>query len=205
MGEVPKGVLLINKIARTLTRAWMEIEFGQEFGVSRLGLKPSLQISLSPHRPFPNASVKWNKLSSGTTNPLQIENATVRYLSGVMPGWGNNRSPNNNYTVGSTKARGFDSPFKTVFFDDISETPKFPVANEAFTGNEPGTRDVEAWVFLSRAGTIKPGSVVNFQNSKGQCVGETITTRLVNAGFAVSVVPYAWWERYNRLQARRFD
>ena len=191
---------LINKIARTLTRSWLETELGQEFGIDGRGFKPSLQIALSPHRPFPNASLKWNRLSRGTTNPLEIEKATMQYLAAALPGWGNNSSPNDDYTKGSTLARGFDTPFKTVYFDDLSGTPEHPTAGEAFTDDAPGTRDIEGWIFLSKTGSISPGSMINFQDSKRQCVGEAITERLVAGGFRVSVVPYEWWMRQHTLR-----
>jgi len=97
-------------------------------------------------------------------------------------------------------ARGFDTPFKTVYFDDLSGLPERPTANEAFTGEAPGVKDVEGWIFLSKKGSIRPGIIFNFQNSKRQCVGEAIAERLVRAGFSLSVVPYKWWMHFHRKQ-----
>ena len=191
-----KGKLLANQIARTQLRAWMECELGAEFGIIRSGVKPSLQLGFKPHRPFPDTSVKWNKITKGTTSPLQIEEATVRYLNDHILGWGNNRSPNNDYTAGSTQSYGLESPCKTVFFDHLSGTGGVPTASEAFTGLAPGVRDIQAWEFLSKAGRINPGLIINLQNERGQSISEANACTLVQAGYRVSVVPFGWWSPY---------
>jgi hypothetical protein len=117
-------------------------------------------------------------------------------LKNHFPGWGNNRSPNNNYVTGSTLALGFIAPTKTVYFDHLARTRGKPLAHEAFTGRTPGTGDVEAWIFLANEGIVKPGMIINFQNEIGQSIGESITGELVAAGYQVSVVLYAWWSRH---------
>ena len=185
--------MLANQIARTQLRAWMECELGSEFGIVRSGVKPSLQFGFKPHRTFPDTSVKWNKKTQGTTSPLQIEEATVRYLNDHIPGWGNNRSPNNDYTAGSTQSYGLKAPGKTVYYDHLSGTGGVPTASEAFTGLAPGARDIQAWKFLSKAGRIKPGLIINLQNERGQSISEANAYTLVRAGYHVSVVPFAWW------------
>ncbi len=144
LDEESKGRVLINHIARTLIRSWLESEVGREFGVERKGLNPSLQIEVKPNRPFPGASLKWNKVTKGTTDRLQIEESTVRYIEIYVPGWGNNRSPNNDYVAGSTKSEAFESPFKTVYFDHLTKTDGISIASEAFTGLAPGARDIRA-------------------------------------------------------------
>jgi hypothetical protein len=191
-----RGNLMIRKIARTLVRAWMEKELGRLFGLDRQNLKPSLQIEMKPYRPFPNVSLKWNKATRGTTDRLRIENATIRYLQERFQGWGNNRSPNNNYVAGSTLARAFDAPHKTVYFDHLSETGEAPVAHEAFTGKTPGAGDTESWIFLANEGVVKPGMIINLQNEVGQSISERNTGELVEAGYQISVVPYDWWSQY---------
>lgn len=195
LDEDALGNLLISKIARTQVRAWMELEMGSEFGLDREGAKPSLQIEIKPDRPFPNISLKWNRETRGTTSRLQIEDATIRYLRAHFPTWGNNRSPNNNYVAGSTLARGFEAPAKTVYFDHLAWTQETPIAHEAFTGRTPGTGDIEAWIFLAN-GVVKPGMIINFQNGVGQSINQRTTCELVSAGYQVSVVPYSWWSRY---------
>lgn len=193
MSEESKGLTLAKQIARTQVRAWMEKELGTEFGVDKSGVKPSLQIGIKKNRPLPDASLKWNKVTRGVTNPLEIERATMRYLERRTPNWGNNRSLNNDYTPGSTRAQGFRSPSKTVYFDRLLRTGSLPTACEAFTGPAPGTSDVEAWIYLSEARVVKPGTIINFQNEVGQSISEMTATPLVNAGYQVSVVPYHWW------------
>ncbi len=188
---------MIRKIARTLVRAWMEEELGRLFGLNRQNLKSSLQIEMKPNRPFPNVSLKWNKATRGTTDRLMIENATIRYLEERFQRWGNNRSPNNNYVAGSTSARAFDAPHKTVYFDHLAETTGgAPVAHEAFTGKTPGAGDIESWIFLANEGVVKPGMIINFQNEVGQSISERSTGELVEAGYQISVVPYVWWSRH---------
>ena len=196
MDEEALGKLLIHKIARTLVREWLEMEIGHEFGIDRMGKKPSLQIELKPNRPFPNVSLKWNKATQGTTNRLEIENATVRYLKERLLNWGNNRSPSNNYVAESTLALGFETPFKTVYFDHLSRKQEGFIAHEAFTGRTPGKGDVEAWIFLARKGVVRPGLIINFQNEVGQSVNRITSNRLVDVGYQVSVVPYSWWSHY---------
>lgn len=196
MTEDAMGNLLIRKIARTLVREWLEVEVGGEFGIDRRQSKPSVQIELKPNRPFPNISVKWNKSTQGTTNRLEIENATVRYLSERLPNWGNNRSPSNNYVAGSTLALAFKVPSKTVYFDHLSGSREAPIAHEAFTGRTPGKGDVEAWIFLAKEGIVRPGMIINFQNEVGQSVNKVTSARLVDAGYQISVVPFVWWSRY---------
>lgn len=196
LDESGLGELLIRKIARTLVRGWIEEEFGREFGLDRGGFKPSLQVQISPRRPFPNASLKWNRITKGTTNRLEIENATVEYLKTHFPGWGNNRSPNNNYVTGSTLASGLKARKKTVYFDHLARTRGKPVAHEAFTGRTPGTGDLEAWIFLAKERVVKPGMIINFQNEVGKSISERNARELVEAGYQISVVPYAWWSPY---------
>jgi len=196
LGDEPKGMLLANQIARTQLRAWMECEFGPEFGIVRDGVKPSVQLGFNPHRTFPNTSVKWNKVTKGTTNPLRIEEATVGYLSDHIPGWGNNRSPNNDYTAGSTLSYGLDSPCKTVYFDHLTKSGGVPIASEAFTGLAPGVRDIQAWEFLSKTGRVRPGLIINLQNARRQSISEANAYTLIRAGYHVSVVPFAWWSPY---------
>jgi hypothetical protein len=186
---------MISKVARNLVRAWMEIEHGRIFGLNRLNLKASLQIELKPKRPFPNVSLKWNKVTRGTTDRLRIESATIRYLEERFLGWGNNRSLNNNYVAGSTLARAFEAQSKTVYFDHLTQTGGAPIAHEAFTGRTPGVGDIHAWIFLANEGVVKPGMIINFQNEVGQSINEISTGKLVGAGFQVSVVPYTWWSR----------
>jgi len=197
LDEDARGNLLIRKIARTLVRAWMEEELGELFELDRQNLKPSLQIEMKPNRPFPNVSLKWNKVTLGTTDRLTIEDATIRYLEEHLLNWGNNRSLNNNYVAGSTLARAFDAPHKTVYFDHLVETTGgAPVAHEAFTGRTPGTRDIESWIFLANEDMVKPGMIINFQNEVGQSISERNTLELVQAGYQISVVPYDWWSRF---------
>jgi hypothetical protein len=196
LDEDSQGVILVNQIARTQIRAWMERELGSEFGLDRCRLNPSVQIELKPNRPFPGTSVKWNKVTTGETHPLKIEEATIRYLRIRLPGWGNNRSPNNNYVAGSTLSRGFQTPSKTVYFDHLFGRLDLPTADEAFTGPAPGTRDLEAWIFLAGSGRVKPGMIINFQNEKGQSISTVNTASLVCAGYCVSVVPFAWWAHH---------
>ncbi len=174
----------------------MQQELATEFGGERRGFRPSLQIEIKISRPFPEASLKWNKITTGTTNLLQIEEATVCYLRGRIPKWGNNRSPNNDYTAGSTLSKGFKSPSKTVYFDHLTEIENTPIANEAFTGLAPGSKDIEAWVYLSNERVIKPGMVINFQNERNQSINAANSTSLVRAGYQVSVVPHSWWSPY---------
>lgn len=190
------GNLLILKVARTLVRAWLEEEVGDEFGLHRQGLRPSLQIEVRRGRPSPSTSLKWNKETRGTTDRLQIEDATIRYLEAHFPAWGNNRSLNNNDVAGSTLARGFRTPFKIVYFDHLAKTEEAPLANEAFTGRTPGKGDVGAWIFPARESIVGPGMIVNFQNEVGQSINETTADRLVRAGYQVSVVPHKWWSNY---------
>ncbi len=195
LDEASRANVMINKIARTQTRAWMEVALGSEFGLDRNGLNPSLQIEFK-RRPLPNASLKWNSVTVGTTHPLRIEEATVKYLNAKMPKWGNNRSPNNDYVAGSTLSRGFETPFKTVYFDHFSSDGKVPKANEAFTGPAPGAGDIEAWIFLANRGLVRPGMIIDFQNELGQSINESNSASLVSAGYEVSVVPYDWWSSY---------
>jgi hypothetical protein len=174
----------------------MEKELGRVFGLDRQNLKPSLQIELKPNRPFPNVSLKWNKATRGITDRLRIESATIRYLEERFPGWGNNRSPNNNYVAESTLARAFEAQSKTVYFDHLTETRGAPVAHEAFTGRTPGVGDIEAWIFLANEGVVKPGMIINFQNELSQSINERSAEELVGAGYQISVVPYVWWSHY---------
>jgi hypothetical protein len=172
------------------------MELGQLFGLNRQNLKSSLQIGMKPNRQFPDASLKWNKTTRGTTDRLKIENATIRYLEERFQRWGNNRSPNNYYVAGSTSARAFDAPHKTVYFDHLAETGGAAVAHEAFTGKTPGAGDIESWVFLAKQGVVKPGMIINFQNEVGRSISERNTRELVDAGYQISVVPYDWWSQY---------
>lgn len=187
---------MAHQIARTQLRAWMEQELATEFGVNRRGLRPSLQIGFKPDRPSPDASLKWNRITTGTTDPLQIEEATVCYPRGHIPKWGNNRSPNNDYTAGSTLSTGFKSPSKTVYFDHLAGVENVPLANEAFTGLAPGCKDIAAWIYLSNEHVVKPGLVVNFQNERNQSINGANLASLVRAGYQVSVVPYNWWSPF---------
>jgi len=196
LGTDAQGLLLGRKIARTFVRAWMEKEMGDAFGLNRHGLKPSLQIETKPNRPFPNVSLKWNKATRGMTDRLRIEDATIRYLKDRLSSWGNNRSPNNNYVEGSTSAKGFAAPAKTVYFDHLVTTGDGLIANEAFTGKTPGVGDIEAWVYLAKEGVVAPGMIFNFQNEPGHSIGEKGTRELVSEGYKVSVVPYTWWSQY---------
>jgi len=193
MDDVSRGNLLAHKIARTLVRAWIEKEMGEVFGLDRQGVKPSLQIGVNPSRPLPSVSLKWNETTAGITNRLRIEEATIRYLEKRMRAWGNNRSPNNDYVAGSTSSKGFDTPFKTVYFDHLVKRRGSIVAHEAFTGLTPGAGDIEGWLFLSKEGVIRPGMIINFQNEVGQSISEKNTRKLAGAGYQISVVPYAWW------------
>ena len=193
LDDLSQGYMLVNQIARTQMRAWIEKELGPEFGLNRSGLNPSLQIEFKPNRPLPNASLKWNEVTNGTTDPLQIEEATIRYLKDRLPGWGNNRSPNNDYVSGSTLSRGFETPLKTVYFDHLSSNGDVPTANEAYTGPAPGVRDVDAWIMLAKNGVVKPGMIIDFQNAIGQSISESVTAELASAGYQVSVVPFSWW------------
>ncbi len=140
--------------------------------------------------------MKWNKATRGTTDRLGIENATIRYLEVRFQRWGNNRSPNNKYVSGSTSARGFDAPHKTVYFDHLAETAGAPVAHEAFTGKTPGAGDIESWIFLANAGVVKPGMIINIRNEVGKSISEGNAGELVEAGYQISVVPYDWWSQY---------
>ena len=191
-----RGELLGKRVARAQTRAWLEREFGPEFGTNRQGLKPSLQIEFKAGRPLPNTSLKWNPITGGTTDPLQIEVATIRYMNTKIPDWGNNRSPNNDYVAGSTRSRGFRTPFKTVYFDHLTGDSRFPTANEAFTGYAPSPRDIEAWVSLSKQRRVVPGMIINFQNGQRQSVSLRNAVSLIAAGYQVSVVPYIWWHQH---------
>jgi hypothetical protein len=107
--------------------------------------------------------------------------------------WGNNRSPNNDYTAGSTSALGFETPSKTVYFDHLVVRDGVSIANEAFTGESPGVGDIAAWIFLANEGVVKPGVIINFQNEVGRSISESNTNALVRAGYQVSVVPFGWW------------
>lgn len=197
LDDEARGSLMIRKIARTLVRGEIEKELGPLFGLDRQNLKPSLQIEMKANRPFPNVSLKWNKKTRGTTDRLRIENATIRYLEERFRRWGNNRSPNNNYVAGSTSARAFEAPCKTVYFDHLVETTGgTPVAHEAFTGKAPGAGDIESWIFLANEGVVNPGMIINFQNEVGQSISERNTRELVEAGYQISVVPYVWWSQY---------
>lgn len=170
LDDVSRATVLINKIARTQTRAWMEVELASDFGLDRGGLKPSLQIEVKHGRSLPNGSLKWNSVTVGITNRLKIEEATVRYLNERLPGWGNNRSPNNDYVSGSTLSRGFESQSKIVYFDHLRGDTKTPIVDEAFTGLAPGRRDIEAWVQLANRGLVQSGMIINFQNERGQSI-----------------------------------
>ena len=187
---------MINKLARTQIRAWLEVELESEFGLNRKGLNPSLQIEFKSGRPLPSTSLKWNRATPGNTNPLRIEKATVSYLVKGLSGWGNNRSPNNDYVAGSTLSRGFATPYETVYFDHLSGQKKVPTADEAFAGPTPGHGDIEAWTYLANRRVIKPGMIINFQNELGQSISEHNCAILVGAGYRVSVVPYGWWASF---------
>jgi hypothetical protein len=152
-----------------------------------------VQIEFKRNRPLPSASLKWNAVTAGTTDALHIENATIRYLNGRLPKWGNNRSKNNNYAAGSTLSRGFVTPSKTVYFDHLSGDGKVPTANEAFTGPAPSAGDIEAWIFLASHGVVRPGMIIDFQNELGQSISESRSAKLISVGYQVSVVPYGWW------------
>jgi len=151
---------------------------------------------MKPNRPFPNVSLKWNRATRGTTDRLVIESATIRYLEGRFPRWGNNRSPNNNYVAGSTSSVAFDTPSKTVYFDHLAKIGRAFLAHEAFTGRTPGMGDIDAWIFLADKGVVKPGMIINFQNEVGQSINEKVTRKLIEAGYQVSVVPYVWWSNH---------
>ena len=119
LDEVSKSDALIDKIARTQTRAWIEVEMGSEFGLDRRGLNPSLQIEVKHGRPLPNTSLKWNRVTAGTTSALQIEEATVRYLNARLPKWGNNRV-RTMITLQDRRCRGDSRPHSRLYTSIIS-------------------------------------------------------------------------------------
>ncbi len=194
--EVANGLDLMIQIARTQTRAWIETDLGGEFALNRKGLRASLQIEGKPKRRLPCASLKWNKETKGTTEPLRIEEATMKYLDSRFLGWGNNRNLRNNYVAGSTLSGGFKTPFMTVYFDHLMHGGLVPSANEAFAGLAPSRWDVDAWIYLANRGIVRPGMIVNFQNGVGRSMGRNVSSRLLRAGHQVSVVPFAWLSSY---------
>jgi hypothetical protein len=98
--------------------------------------------------------------------------------------------------AGSTTARAFDAPNKTVYFDHLAGTEGAPFAHEAFTGMSPGAGGKESWVFLTNEGLVKPGMMINFQNEAGRSISERDTGELAEAGYQISVVPYDWWSQF---------